>query len=43
MSDLGAPLPANDYAVLLATLKDRTRQTRLHAAVAVNRELILLC
>lgn len=42
MSDLGALMPADDYALLLSSLKDRIRGARLHAAIAVNRELILL-
>jgi len=42
MTDSGAPLPLNDYATLLATLKERIRSARLRAAVAVNQELILL-
>jgi hypothetical protein len=41
MSDSG-PLPPDDYATLLAALKDRIRSARLKAAVAVNQELILL-
>lgn len=39
------PVPSSDgdgYASLLAELKDRIRTARLKAAVAVNRELILL-
>jgi predicted nuclease of restriction endonuclease-like (RecB) superfamily len=37
------PIPSSDYyASLLAELKDRIDTARLKAAVAVNRELILL-
>ncbi|WP_425374026.1 DUF1016 N-terminal domain-containing protein [Phyllobacterium bourgognense] len=39
------PVPSSDgddYASLLAELKDRIRTARLKAAVAVNRELIFL-
>lgn len=42
MSDSGDPPLSDDYAALLATLKDRIRAARLRAAVAVNQELILL-
>jgi predicted nuclease of restriction endonuclease-like (RecB) superfamily len=42
MSDSSAPLSVDDYAILLAALKDRIRTARLRAAIAVNRELILL-
>jgi predicted nuclease of restriction endonuclease-like (RecB) superfamily len=42
MTDSGLTPPADDYAVLLATLKERIRAARLRAAVAVNQELILL-
>jgi len=42
MSDSGLPLPSNDYATLLAALKERIRAARVRAAVAVNQELILL-
>jgi predicted nuclease of restriction endonuclease-like (RecB) superfamily len=42
MSNSGPPLPPDDYAILLAALKDRIRTARLRAALAVNRELILL-
>ena len=36
-----APLPA-DYAAWLAELKTRIHQARQRAALAVNRELVLL-
>ena len=42
MSDSGDPLLPDDYAALLATLKERIQAARLRAAVAVNQELILL-
>jgi hypothetical protein len=35
MPDSDAPLPADGYAILLATLKDRIRMARLRVAVAV--------
>jgi predicted nuclease of restriction endonuclease-like (RecB) superfamily len=37
-----SPLPNDDYASLLAELKEKIRAARLRAAVSVNRELILL-
>lgn len=36
------PAPDSSYASLLAELKERIRSARLKAAIAVNRELILL-
>lgn len=42
MTDAGLPLPTDDYAALLATLKERIRSARLRATLAVNQELILL-
>lgn len=42
MSDSDGQLPADDYMLLFTALKDRIRNARLRAAVAVNRELILL-
>jgi predicted nuclease of restriction endonuclease-like (RecB) superfamily len=42
MTDSGNPLMPDDYADLLATLKERIRAARLRAVVAVNQELILL-
>jgi predicted nuclease of restriction endonuclease-like (RecB) superfamily len=42
MTDSGDPPLSDNYAALLAILKDRIRGARLRAAVAVNQELILL-
>jgi hypothetical protein len=42
MSDSTPLQPPDNYATLLSALKDRIRAARVQAALAVNRELVLL-
>ena len=42
MSDSAPLQPPDNHATLLSVLKDRIRAARVQAALAVNRELILL-